>query len=66
MLAGQDDCRAPKRKRVEEIFGWLKTVGGMRKTRFVGQARTQMAAFISGTAYNLLRIARLTDTEVTA
>jgi hypothetical protein len=22
---------------VEEIFGWLKTVGGMRKTRFIGQ-----------------------------
>jgi transposase len=49
-----------KRKRVEEIFGWLKTVGGMRKTRFIGQAKTQMAAFISGAAYNLLRIAKLT------
>jgi transposase len=48
-----------KRKRVEEIFGWLKTVGGMRKTRFIGQAKTQMAAFISGAAYNLLRIAKL-------
>lgn len=33
-----------KRKRVEEIFGWLKTVGGMRKTRFIGEARTQIAA----------------------
>lgn len=48
-----------KRKRVEEIFGWLKTIGGMRKSRFVGQAKTQMAAFISGAAYNLLRIAKL-------
>jgi IS5 family transposase len=48
-----------KRKRVEEIFGWMKTVGGLRKSRFVGQAKTQMAAFISGTAYNLLRIAKL-------
>lgn len=48
-----------KRKRVEEIFGWLTTVGGMRKTRFIGQAKTQMAACISGAAYNLLRIARL-------
>lgn len=48
-----------KRNRVEEIFGWLKTIGGMRKTRFIGQAKTQMAAFISGAAYNLLRIARL-------
>jgi DDE family transposase len=49
-----------KRKRVEEIFGWLKTVGGLKKTRFIGQAKTQMAAFISGAAYNLLRIAKLT------
>lgn len=48
-----------KRKRVEEIFGWLKTVGGMRKTRFIGQAKTQMAAFLAGAAYNLLRIAKL-------
>ena len=50
-----------KRKRVEEIFGWLKTVGGLRKTRFIGQAKTQMAAFISGAAYNLLRIAKLSE-----
>lgn len=49
-----------QRKRVEEIFGWMKTVGGMRKTRFIGEAKTQMAAFISAAAYNLLRIANLT------
>ncbi|MCX9158552.1 transposase, partial [Niveibacterium sp. 24ML] len=48
-----------KRKRIEEIFGWLKTVGGMRKTRFIGQARTQIAAYLSAAAYNLLRIAKL-------
>jgi hypothetical protein len=28
-----------KRKRVEEIFGWSKTVGGLRKTRFIGLAK---------------------------
>jgi len=55
-----------KRKRVEDIFGWLKTVGGMRKTRFIGQAKTQMAAFISGAAYNLLRIAKLGDSGAAA
>ncbi len=55
-----------KRKRVEEIFGWLKTVGGLRKTRFIGQAKTQMAAFISGAAYNLLRIAKLGNAGGTA
>ena len=48
-----------KRKRIEEIFGWMKTVGGLRKTRFVGIAKTQLAAYLVGAAYNLLRIARL-------
>jgi transposase len=48
-----------KRKRVEEIFGWIKTVGGLRKTRFVGIAKTQLAAYLVGAAYNLLRMARL-------
>lgn len=48
-----------KRKQVEEIFGWLKTVGGLRRSRFVGQKKTQMAAYLSATAYNLLRIGKL-------
>jgi transposase len=47
-----------KRKSVEEIFGWLKTVGGMRKTRFIGEARTQLAAYLAA-AYKLLRSAKL-------
>ncbi|WP_398314305.1 transposase, partial [Zoogloea sp.] len=51
-----------KRKRVEDIFGWLKTVGGMRKTRFIGEARTQLAAYMSAAAYNLRRIAKLQRT----
>jgi transposase len=49
------------RKRVEEIFGWCKTVGNFRKTRYKGQARNQMAAYFVGAAYNLLRIARLAE-----
>ena len=48
-----------KRKRIEEIFGWMKTVGGLRKTRFVGIAKTQLAAYMVGAAYNLLRMASL-------
>jgi hypothetical protein len=32
-----------KRKRVEEIFGWSKTVGGLRKTRFIGLAKVSYA-----------------------
>jgi transposase len=47
------------RKRVEEIFGWFKTVGGLRRTRFHGVARTQLAAYIVGAAYNLVRLRRL-------
>jgi len=46
-------------KRVEGIFGWTKTVASFRKTRFSGQARTQLAAHLVAAAYDLLRIARL-------
>jgi len=51
-----------KRKRIEEIFGWMKSVGGIRKSRFVGLARTQLAAYLVGAAYNLLRMARMEPT----
>jgi IS5 family transposase len=47
------------RKRVEEIFGWMKTVGGLRRTRYRGLDRTQLNAYLVAAAYNLLRIARL-------
>jgi transposase len=47
------------RKRVEEIFGWVKTVGGFRKTRYRGTERTQLAAWWVGAAYNLVRMAKL-------
>jgi transposase len=52
-----------KRKRVEEIFGWMKAYGGLRRTLVRGLARVQMHAYIVGAAYNLLRMSRLcTDT----
>lgn len=47
------------RKRVEEIFGWMKTVGNLRRTRYRGVARTEMAALLTGVAYNLMRMSRL-------
>jgi transposase len=47
------------RKRVEEIFGWMKTIGGFRRTRFKGRRRTQLAAYLVAAAYNLIRMARL-------
>lgn len=59
---GSYEVSQRKRKRVEEIFGWAKTFGGLRKTRFRGQARTQLAAYLVATAYNLMRMARLMPT----
>lgn len=47
------------RKRVEEIFGWMKTVGGLRRTRYKGVERTQAWAYFVGSAYNLVRLAKL-------
>ncbi len=47
------------RKRVEEIFGWMKTVGGFRRTRCRGVERTGLAGYLVGTAYNLVRLSRL-------
>jgi len=48
-----------KRKRVEEIFGWVKTVAGFRKTRYKGKRKTQFWAYLVGAAYNILRITKL-------
>jgi hypothetical protein len=50
----------PKRKRVEEILGWIKTIANFRCTRYRGRELTQLAAYLVGAAYNLMRIARLT------
>lgn len=48
-----------KRKRVEEIFGWMKAFGGFRKTRYRGRERVEEHGLIVAAAYNLLRISRL-------
>lgn len=47
------------RKQVEEAFGWMKTIGGLRKTRYRGRERVQMHAYLVATAYNLIRLAKL-------
>jgi hypothetical protein len=47
------------RKRVEEIFGWMKTVGGMRRSRYRGRERTQAWGYFVAGTYNLLRMGRL-------
>jgi transposase len=48
-----------RRKRVEEIFGWLKTVGLMRKTRHRGTRRVDWMFTFALAAYNLVRIRNL-------
>jgi hypothetical protein len=47
------------RKRVEEIFGWMKTVGGYRKTRFRGVHRVGWGFTLAMAAYNMVRIRNL-------
>ena len=47
------------RKRVEEIFGWMKATAGTAKTRFRGIRRVTADFLSTMTAYNLIRMARL-------
>jgi hypothetical protein len=47
------------RKRIEEVFGWMKTVGGQRKTRYRGTAKVGWMFTLSAAAYNLIRMPKL-------
>ena len=47
------------RKRIEEAFGWIKTIAGLRKSRFVGRARSDWAFTFAVAAYNLVRLPKL-------
>ena len=49
-----------KRKRIEEIFGWLKTIGLLRQTRHRAQRRVGWMFVFSLAVYNLVRIRNLT------
>jgi transposase len=48
-----------KRKRVEEVFGWLKTVGLMRKVKLRGVRRVGWLFTVAAAVYNLVRIRNL-------
>jgi IS5 family transposase len=54
------------RRRIEEIFGWMKTVGGFRKTRYRGLERVDFAGYLVATAYNLVRLVRLASVPTSA
>jgi hypothetical protein len=48
-----------KRKQIEEAFGWMKTVGGLRKTRHCGRDLVEWFFVLTATAYNLVRIPKI-------
>jgi transposase len=50
------------RKRIEEAFGWIKTVAVLRKTRHRGIARVGWMFTLAAAAYNLVRIPKLLAT----
>jgi transposase len=47
------------RKRIEEIFGWCKEIGGLRRTKHRGLERVGLNATLVVAAYNLVRMAKL-------
>ena len=50
------------RKRIEEPFGWIKTIAGGRKLRYIGKQRNRAWFLMSGAVYNILRITALDAT----
>src|SRR5690242_13368735 len=47
------------RKRIEEAFGWIKTVGGQRKTHYHGTPRVGWMFTLAAAAYDLIRLPKL-------
>jgi len=47
------------RKRIEEAFGWMKTIGGLRKTKLRGLPKVDWAFSFVAAAYNLVRAPKL-------
>jgi transposase len=47
------------RKRIEEPFGWIKTIAGGRKLRYIGRQRNRAWFLMSGAVYNIIRITAL-------
>ena len=48
---------------MEEIFGWMKTIGGFRRTRYRGLDRTGLSGYLVATAYNLVRMTKLVSQQ---
>ena len=54
------------RKRIEEVFAWVKTIAGWRKTRHRGLARVDWLFTLALAAYNLIRLPKLLAAPVAA
>jgi hypothetical protein len=50
--------RQRARKKIEEVFGWLKTVAGLKKLKYRGAARVDWVITLACAAYNLVRLRR--------
>ena len=48
-----------KRKRVDEVLGWMELIRGLRRRRFISIQRTSLWAYLVGAAYNPERLVRL-------
>lgn len=48
-----------KRKLVEKVFGWIKTIAGLKKTKLRGRKRVEWVFQLAAAAYNVLRLSRL-------
>jgi transposase len=55
-----------RRKRIEEVFGWMKTVGMLRKTRHRGAFKVGWVFTFAAAAYNLVRMRNLLASPVGA
>lgn len=53
------DISQRSRKRIEEIFAWVKTVAGLAKTKFRGRRRVAQGFELAVAAYNLVRLPKL-------
>jgi Transposase DDE domain len=52
-----------RRKIVEEPFGWMKTVGGLRKLRHRGEEKARAVFTLTAACFNLVRLRNL-DAEL--
>ena len=50
-----------KRKLVEKVFGWIKSVAGLKKTKLRGRRRVEWSFQLAAASYNLLRLSKLLD-----